>query len=53
MHTETTGTRSLNYWLRTALLLYLLITDAARVAGCVTTGSRSARRDYLVVLLNA
>ena len=35
MHTETT--RSSGYWLGTVLLLYLLRTDAARVAGCVTT----------------
>jgi hypothetical protein len=44
MHTETT--RRSGYWLGTAtvLLLYLLRSDAARVAGCVTTRSRSARR---------
>ena len=45
MHTETT--RSSGYWLGTVLLLYLLRTDAARVAGCVTTRSRSARRGRL------
>ena len=42
MHTETT--RSSDYLLKTVLLLYLLKPAAARVAGCVTTRSRSARR---------
>ena len=39
LHTETT--RSSDYLLKTVLLLYLLRPAASRVAGCVTTRSRS------------
>ena len=45
LHTETT--RSSDYLLKTVLLLYMLRPDAARVAGYVTTRSRSARRGRL------
>ena len=41
LHTETT--RSSDYLLKTVLLLYILRPDAARVAGYVTTRSRSVR----------
>jgi hypothetical protein len=48
MHTETTrSSDSATVVLGTVLLLYLLRSDAARVAGCVTTRSRSARRGRL------
>ena len=42
LHTETT--RSSDYLLKTVLLLYLLRPAAARVAGYVTTRSRSVRK---------
>ena len=45
LHTETT--RSADYLLKTVLLLYMLRLDAARVAGYVTTRSRSVRRGRL------